>query len=95
VPGVLAASRSERLKLLENYMETMGASLGADEEGAHDPADLENVEAFLDQHSKAAAGADDEHDANAGGDVEQGEGASSGHRGGGLSAAVEWKEERR
>lgn len=77
-------------------METMGANLGADEE--KDGANLENVEAFLDQLSKAAAGAEDcsggeGGEGGEGGDVETGEipPASEGSSGG-AHKPVEWKE---
>jgi len=52
-PALAAMARRERLKLLENYMETMGASLSADDSK---DGNLENVEAFLEQLSKTAAG---------------------------------------
>lgn len=95
-PRLVARARRERLKLLENYMETMGASLGADE-GKEGEANLENVEAFLDQLSKAAAGAEGEEgdmpaDLESGGAERAAEGDSGGGGGGAHAPPVEWKE---
>jgi len=99
-PRAARRVRSERLKLLENYMETMGANLGADE--GKDSANLENVEAFLDQLSKAAAGADGDvgESDEAPGDLEAGEAshateitpAAMKSAGETPAAPVEWKE---
>jgi len=89
-------SERERLQLLENYMETMGASLGADEDKDGDGADLENVEAFLDQLSKAAHGADGDGTDGDGGDLEAGEMSPADQHSPRSSALkpVEWKEGR-
>jgi len=77
-------------------METMGASLGADEDKDGDGADLENVEAFLDQLSKAAHGADGDGTDGDGGDLEAGEMSPADQHSPRSSALkpVEWKEGR-
>mmetsp|Transcript_19413 Transcript_19413/g.65096 ORF Transcript_19413/g.65096 Transcript_19413/m.65096 type:complete len:165 (+) Transcript_19413:1285-1779(+) len=57
----------ERLKLLENYMDSVGASMAGGEDG-RDAAgsNLENVEAFLDQLAKTAAEAEQLEEGSAG-----------------------------